>query len=119
MGSFDLIVSNPPYLIDGTGRSYRHGGGQLGEGLSLEILRQSLPRLSPGGTFLLYTGSAIVGGLDGFLQAAHDLLIGSKFDWSYKEMDPDVFGEELDLPAYAEADRIAAVVLTVTSEAPK
>ena len=91
----------------------------MGEGLSLEILRQSLPRLSPGGTFLLYTGSAIVGGLDGFSQAAHDLLIGSKFDWSYEEMDPDVFGEELDMPAYAEADRIAAVVLTVTSEAPK
>ena len=118
-GSFDLIVSNPPYLIDGKGRSYRHGGGQLGEGLSLEILRQSLPRLSPGGTFLLYTGSAIVGGLDGFSRAANDLLIGSKFDWSYEEMDPDVFGEELDLPAYAAADRIAAVVLTVTSEAPK
>jgi hypothetical protein len=31
-------------------------------------------------------------------------------------MDPDVFGEELDTAAYAEADRIAAVVLTVTRE---
>lgn len=47
-GSFNLIVSNPPYLIDAKARSYRHGGGHLGEGLSLEILRQSMSRLSPG-----------------------------------------------------------------------
>ena len=118
-GSFDLIVSNPPYLIDGKGRSYRHGGGHLGEGLSLEILRQSTARLTPGGTLLLYTGSAIVRGLDAFSQAARDLLEGSKFDWSYEELDPDVFGEELELPAYGAADRIAAVVLTVTAESPK
>lgn len=118
-GPFDLIVSNPPYLIDDRGRSYRHGGGHLGEGLSVEILRQSITRLSPGGTFLLYTGSAIVGGLDGFAQAVRQLLDGSQLEWSYEEIDPDVFGEELDMPAYATADRIAAVVLTVTTEAPK
>jgi methylase of polypeptide subunit release factors len=118
-GSFDLIVSNPPYLIDAKARAYRHGGGHLGEGLSLEILRQSMSRLSPGGTLLLYTGSSIVGGLDRFSQAARDLLAGSKFDWSYEEIDPDVFGEELELPAYATADRIAAVVLTVIAEEPK
>jgi hypothetical protein len=35
--------------------------------------------------------------------------------WSYAEVDPDVFGEELETPAYADADRIAAVVLTVTN----
>jgi methylase of polypeptide subunit release factors len=114
-GSFELIVSNPPYLIDSKARAYRHGGGHSGEGLSLEILRQSMSRLSPGGTLLLYTGSSIVGGLDRFLGAARDLLEGSKFDWSYHEIDPDVFGEELELPAYATADRIAAVVLTVTA----
>jgi methylase of polypeptide subunit release factors len=113
-GSFDFIVSNPPYLIDSQRRSYRHGGGRLGEGLSLEILRQSISRLSPGGTFLLYTGSAIVGGSDGFFREVRDLLAGSRFEWSYEEIDPDVFGEELETPAYATADRIAAVVLTVT-----
>jgi methylase of polypeptide subunit release factors len=118
-GSFDLIVSNPPYLIDAKSRAYRHGGGNLGEGLSLEILSQSISRLSPGGTLLLYTGSSIVAGLDRFSQAACDLLVGSKFDWSYEEIDPDVFGEELELPAYATADRIAAVVLTVTAGSPK
>ena len=30
----------------------------------------------------------------------------------YDELDPDVFGEELSEPAYADADRIAAVLLT-------
>ena len=29
--------------------------------------------------------------------------------WRYRELDPDVFGEELDEPAYADAERIAAV----------
>ena len=32
----------------------------------------------------------------------------------YEEIDPDVFGEELENPAYAEVERIAAVVLTLT-----
>lgn len=118
-GRFNLIVSNPPYLIDGKSRSYRHGGGHLGEGLSLEILRQSMSRLSPGGTLLLYTGSAIVGGVDGFFRSAHKLLEGANFEWSYDEIDPDVFGEELELPAYVAADRIAAVVLTVTAGEPR
>jgi hypothetical protein len=31
----------------------------------------------------------------------------------YEEIDPDVFGEELERPAYAHVDRIAAVGLTV------
>ena len=115
-GRFDLIVSNPPYLIDGKARSYRHGGGLLGEGLSLEIFRQSITRLSPGGTFLLYTGSAIVGGVDRFAQAVRDLLNVSQFEWSYEEIDPDVFGEELEMSPYDTADRIAAIVLTVTAE---
>lgn len=33
---------------------------------------------------------------------------------SYDEIDPDVFGEELEQPAYAAAHRIAAVGLVVT-----
>ena len=115
-GCFDLIVSNPPYLIDEKERAYRHGGGGLGEGLSIEILRQSLPRLSVGGTLLLYTGAAVISGVDGFAIASQDLLQSTKLRWSYAEIDPDVFGEELETAAYASTDRIAAVLLTATRE---
>jgi hypothetical protein len=30
----------------------------------------------------------------------------------YEELDPDVFGDELDRPAYAAVERIAAVLVT-------
>ena len=113
-GSFDLIVSNPPYLVDPGERAYRHGGGPLGAGLSLAILNTALERLAPGGTLLLYTGAAIVNGEDPFKQAVAARLAGSGIDWTYEEIDPDVFGEELERGAYTDADRIAAVLLTVT-----
>ena len=112
-GRFDLIVANPPYLNDPAKRTYRHGGGALGAALSVRILQEALPRLAPGGTLLLYTGSAIVRGEDGFLQAASATLAPSGMRWRYREIDPDVFGEELQTAAYAAADRIAAVLLTV------
>ena len=113
-GSFDLIVSNPPYLVDPGERAYRHGGGPLGAGLSLAILDTALERLAPGGTLLLYTGAAIVNGADPFKHAAAAQLAGAGASWTYEELDPDVFGEELERGVYTNADRIAAVVLTVT-----
>lgn len=114
-GPFDLVVSNPPYLNDPLERAYRHGGGALGATLSLRILEAALPRLALGGTLVLYTGVATVRGRDPFRHEAADRLAGvPDVDWSYEEIDPDVFGEELDNPAYAQADRIAAVVLTAT-----
>ncbi len=113
-GLFDLIVSNPPYLVDPNARAYRHGGGPLGAGLSLAILDTALERLAPGGTLLLYTGAAIVNGADPFKDAAVARIAGSGVGWTYEELDPDVFGEELEQGAYTSADRIAAVLLTVT-----
>jgi hypothetical protein len=113
-GDFDLIVANPPYLNDKAHRVYRHGGGSHGAMLSLAILIAALPRLRPGGRLVLYTGVAILQGSDPFRQGAARHLAGWGGSWCYREIDPDVFGEELDEPAYADADRIAAVLLTVT-----
>lgn len=113
-GSFDLIVANPPYLVDTAERAYRHGGGTLGAGLSLAILDAALDRLTPGGTLLLYTGAAVVNGDDPFQEAVAARLSETNATWTYEELDPDVFGEELDQGAYTGADRIAAILLTVT-----
>lgn len=114
-GSFDLMVANPPYLVDASERAYRHGGGPLGAGLSLAIVDAALERLAPGGTLLLYTGAAILGGQDPFGEAVVQKLTPD-VSWTYREVDPDVFGEELLGGAYAGCDRIAAVVLTVTKK---
>ena len=115
-GSFDLIVSNPPYLVDASKRAYRHGGGRLGSQLSSAILDVALERLSPQGSLVLYTGSAIVGGFDEFRSESEKKLEGTPHAWSYVELDPDVFGEELETPPYDSADRIAAVVLSVVKK---
>jgi SAM-dependent methyltransferase len=108
-GQFDLIVANPPYMRDPGERVYRDGGGEFGEALSVRILREGLTRLAPGGTLLLYTGAAVVAGEDVFASAAHPLLQG--FSCHYEELDPDVFGEELERPGYERVERIAAVGL--------
>ena len=113
-GEFDLIVANPPYMKDSQERAYRHGGDQLGSQLSVRILAQAIERLAPGGSVLLYTGAPSVDGVDLFLEQARKLIDRADLAWSYREMDPDVFGEELETETYQEADRIAAVVLTVT-----
>lgn len=118
-GQFDLIVSNPPYLLDASERAYRHGGGDLGAGLSLAIVDAALARLAPGGTLMLYTGVAIVGGADPFLEAVAARVHGADVSWDYEEIDPDVFGEELEQNhAYGAVDRIAAVWLTVRKPGP-
>jgi Methyltransferase small domain len=109
----DLIISNPPYLVDAAHRAYRDGGGKWGEQLALRILAQAIPRLTPEGRLLLYTGTPVVEGHHMFLESARPILDRKVRDYQYEELDPDVFGEELDLPPYLQADRIAAVVLHV------
>lgn len=116
-GRFDLIVANPPYLVDAGERAYRHGGGALGSSLSVRIVAESLARLAPGGRLVLYTGAPIVEGRDPFLDEVAPLLERAGCLFSYREIDPDVFGEELDAPAYADAERIAAVALVATPPA--
>ncbi len=113
-GQFDLILSNPPYMLDPQGRVYRDGGGELGTGLALAIIDEALAQLAPGGCLLLYTGVAMVTGRDPLLEYCKSTLSEGDFLWSYREMDPDVFGEQLLEPGYEAVERLAAVVLTVT-----
>ncbi len=114
-GSFDLIFANPPYMFDPQARAYRHGGEALGAALSLRIVDEALTQLAPGGWLLLYTGAAIIAGQDPLLGALKPRLQEQACNWTYREIDPDVFGEELLRPGYEAVERIAAVVLTVFS----
>ncbi len=86
-GRFDLIVANPPYLLDASERAYRHGGGMLGAGLSLAIVDAALERLEAGGSLLLYTGVAMVEGGDPFLARIRERLASREWDWDYQELD--------------------------------
>jgi SAM-dependent methyltransferase len=113
-GSFDLIISNPPFMIDPAGRTYRDGGGPDGNELSLKIIEVAAERLAPGGSLVLFSGVGIVDGQDPLRRAAADRLNGTGLSWAYREVDPDVYGEELDGAAYARAERIAVVLLTAT-----
>ena len=116
-GQFDLILSNPPYMLDPQARAYRHGGGELGAEFAMRLIDSALPRLMPGGTLLLYTGVAMVDGRDPLLEHCKGYLAGQDFVWGYREMDPDVFAEQLLEQGYERVERIAAVVLTVTRQA--
>jgi SAM-dependent methyltransferase len=111
----NLIISNPPYLVDRSGRLYRHGGRELGTELSIRIAQQGIERLYPGGRLLLYTGTPIVDGIDTFFEAVRPRLEARGCDCSYEEIDPDVFGEELDSAPYDRVDRISVVGLAVNA----
>lgn len=110
-GPIDLILANPPYLMDPAERVYRNGGGQWGCELALRMVRESIPRLAPGGSLIMYAGSAVVSGQDIFRLAVEPVLKAAQASYRYIEIDPDVFGEELDSVAYASVERIAAVGL--------
>ena len=110
-GGFDLVMSNPPYILDPDQLRYRHGGDMRGAGLSLAIVEAALDRLNPGGTLLLYTGIAIVDGRDEFFEVIRPKLEAACFNWTYEELDPDIFGGQLDCDGYEDVERIAAVWL--------
>jgi hypothetical protein len=73
-----------------------------------------MDRLAPGGRVLLYTGSAILKGED----PLRDALVGETqrrdLRLDYREIDPDVFGEELAKPHYRDVERIALVAATIS-----
>lgn len=112
-GALDLVLANPPYIIDPAGRAYRDGGELHGAGVALAMACEAVPRLASGGRFLLYTGSAIVRGADALHARLMQLATAEGCRLRYEEIDPDVFGEELETPAYAEVERIALVTAVI------
>jgi hypothetical protein len=103
-------------MADPAKRAYRDGGGALGLDLGLRIVSEGIDRLARGGTFFLYTGTPIMNGVDRFREAVEQISLPDGFRFEYGEIDPDVFGEELDKPAYREVERIAAVALKITDQ---
>lgn len=105
----DVVVANPPYMMDSGRRAYRDGGDLFGGALALDWTRQALARLVSGGTLLLYTGASVVDGSARLAGALESACREAGASCEIEELDPDVFGEELEQPAYAEVERIAAI----------
>lgn len=116
-GPFDLVLLNPPYIVDANARTYRDGGGMHGGQLSLDLATEALAKLAAGGRLILYTGSAILDGRDPLRDALAEAARAHGCAFRYREIDPDMFGEELDEPAYADVDRIAVVAAVFTRRA--
>ncbi len=116
-GPFDLVVTHPPFMMDEGGRLYRDGGALFGAGVALDWVLAAVELLAPGGRLVMHTGVSIVDGEDPLLRELQARLDPDRFAWGYRELDPDIFGEELDAPAYARVDRIAATALLVVRTA--
>lgn len=108
----NLVIANPPYIVDTQRRAYRHGGDLLGGQIALDWTRQALDALTPEGTMLLYTGASVVNGRAPLIDALRQVC-ARRAEIEIEEIDPDVFGEELDQPAYAEVERIAVICATI------
>ena len=115
-GEIDLVLANPPYMVDEAGRTYRDGGDMHGAQVSLDWTLAAARRVAPGGRVLLYTGVAMVDGRDALQEALERELAALGCTLRYRELDPDLFGEELDKPAYRDVERIAAIGAVVTRE---
>lgn len=111
-GCADLIIANPLYRCEPAYRPYRHGG-ERGFELSQRIVEEGVGQLTTNGRLILYTASPIVDTVDQFRETIEPYLNSTGNRFEYEEIDPDVFGEELTMPAYAHVDRISVVALTV------
>lgn len=109
----NLVIANPPYMIDAQHRAYRDGGGLLGGEIALRWTEQALSALRPGGVLLLYTGAAATDGALPLVDALAKACDG-RATLEFEELDPDVFGEELDSAAYRDVERIAVIGATIT-----
>lgn len=105
----DLVIANPPYMMDADRRAYRDGGDLFGGQRALDWAQQALRTLPSGGSLLLYTGAAVINGRAPLTDALRDACALACAQLTIEEIDPDVFGEELDHPAYAKVERIAVI----------
>jgi methylase of polypeptide subunit release factors len=108
-GAVDVVLANPPYIMDENDRAYRNGGDMHGAQLSRDWALAAARRIDAGGRMLLYTGVAIVKGQDALRTSLREELPPLGCTLRYEEIDPDIFSEELEEPAYREVERIAAV----------
>jgi methylase of polypeptide subunit release factors len=115
-GAVDCVIANPPFMMDEEGRAYRSGGGLGGAALSLDWALAAAERLEPGGRMILYTGVAMGGDDDPLRDALEEALAPLGCTLAYRELDPDIFGEELDRAPYREIERIAAVAALIARD---
>lgn len=113
----DLIIANPPYMKDSRERAYRDGGGMLGAKVALDWVGQGLSSLAPNGTILLYTGSPYLDGKAPLIDAILSICARAGASVHVDEIDPDVFGEELECPGYEGVERIAVFGLVIRLQA--
>lgn len=113
---FDVAVANPPFIAGRDGPLYRSGGRMNGAELSLQWTVDAVRRLKAGGRVLLYTGSAIIQGRDALREALEEALPPLRCTMDYRELDPDIFSEELERDIYSEVERIAAVGAVCTRD---
>jgi methylase of polypeptide subunit release factors len=105
----DLIIANPPYIMDAARRTYRDGGDLLGGAVAFEWTNQALAGMADGGTLLLYCGVAYERGRAPLVDALQKLCDQARATLAVEELEVDVFGEELENASYATAERIAAI----------
>jgi methylase of polypeptide subunit release factors len=110
----DLVIANPPYMMDSARRTYRDGGDLLGGEVAHDWVVQSLSAMEPRGTMLLYTGAAYHRGSAPLVETLFDTCRNACASFELEELDPDVFGDELDTTAYSAVDRIAIIGALIT-----
>jgi hypothetical protein len=115
-GPVDLVIANPPFIA-GADRIYSGGGDLLGARASIDWAIAGAAQLTRGGRMLLYTGSAIAHGVDALSAALRRHLDPQEYQLDYAEIDPDIFGESLDLEPYRDIERIAAVGAVIVRRA--
>lgn len=109
----DLVIANPPYIMDASRRTYRDGGELFGGQIAFDWARQALRSLVPGRAMLLYSGAAVVDGDVPLIAAVQQLCTEFDAELEIAEADPDVFGEELNQPAYSAVERIAVLHIRI------